>query len=156
MNCHDTHSLWMLEKAVAPEMSASMSLLLLVLARVAQVSRGRSNCAGNWHYTADGQRISYSLVNNAASDFSIPPQYNAIKLLHNNTLKGYDAASDYNPQTSHFLGLCMKVVYEKELVIKVRAMAPLPVSCSAAASLTKSSRPLQRLGLPSTPVKPPV
>ncbi|CAL5223184.1 g5658 [Coccomyxa viridis] len=72
----------------------------------------------NWHYTADGQRIPYSLVNNAASDFSIPPQYNAQKLLHNNTLKGYDAASDYNPQTSHFLGLCMKVVYEKELVIK--------------------------------------
>ena len=87
-------------------------------------------CAGNWHYTADGQRIAYSLVNNAASDFSIPPQYNALKLLHKNTLKGYDAASDYNPQTSHFLALCMKVVYEKELVIKVRVLQPL--DCPAA------------------------
>jgi hypothetical protein len=66
------------------------------------------------------------LVNNAASDFSIPAQYNAINLLHKNTLKGYDAASDYNPQTSHFLALCMKVVYEKELVIKVCHNATIP------------------------------
>ena len=82
--------------------------------------KSNSRHAGNWHYTADGNRIAYSLVNNAASDFSIPDQYDVQQLLHKNTLKGYDAASDYNPQTSHFLALCMKVVYEKELVIKVR------------------------------------
>ena len=93
--------------------------------KTVQASLSLLECAGNWHYTADGRRISYSLVNNAASDFSIPAQYNAEKLLHNNTLKGYDAASDYNPQTSHFLALCMKVVYEKEPVIKVRAMCLL-------------------------------
>lgn len=119
-------------------------LLLRRFVKVAQVSlrdvpfvhpEGRCLCAGNWHYTADGQRIAYSLVNNAASDFSIPPQYNAQKLLHNNTLKGYDAASDYNPQTSHFLGLCMKVVYEKELVIKVRMFAASAQQCFAAAWL---------------------
>ena len=89
-------------------------------------------------------------MNNAASDFSIPPQYNAQKLLHNNTLKGYDAASDYNPQTSHFLGLCMKVVYEKELVIKVCTLLLLCSNvqllqawCKTSDLCTGDGRPLQ-------------
>jgi hypothetical protein len=83
------------------------------------------------------------LVNNAASDFCIPAQYNARNLLHKNTLKGFNAASDYNPQTSHFLALCMKVVYEKELIIKVRQSAangsiPLLLLLSCAGSTLTS------------------
>ncbi len=72
--------------------------------------------------TADGRKLSYSLVNNTATDFSIPRQYSATEVLAGGAEAADGAAgpsAGYNPAVAHFLSLCMKLVYEEEGIIKV-------------------------------------
>ena len=72
--------------------------------------------------TADGRRLSYSLVNNTAPELSIPAQYSAPGLLPGLKPGGTPGAvgvDNYDPCIAHFMSLCMKLVYEKEEVIQV-------------------------------------
>ncbi len=72
---------------------------------------------------ADGRKLSYSLVNNTAPDFSIPRQYSAQTVLDEGAAElsnAEGATAGYRPELAHFLSLCMKLVYEKEEVMQVR------------------------------------
>lgn len=83
--------------------------------------------AGTWHLTADGRRLSYSLVNNIAPDLSIPAQYSAPGLLPGlapGDTAGASGVDNYDPCIAHFMALCMKLVYEKEEVIQVWVPCP--------------------------------
>lgn len=85
---------------------------------------------GNWHVMADGRKLSYSLVNNTASDFSIPRQYcvRDVLALGSSEDSGFGAANSpaegYSPSVAHFLALCMKLVYEEEDIIRVENAMP--------------------------------
>ena len=103
--------------------------------------------SGTWHVTADGQRLSYSLVNNTAPELSIPAQYSAPGLLPG--LKpgraagaaGAAGVDAYDPCIAHFMSLCMKLVYEKEAVIQVGwCCAPKQASSSTPATLRRALR----------------
>jgi hypothetical protein len=78
--------------------------------------------AGKWHYMADGHRVSYSLVNNTAPDFTIPRQY-TVEGLFSDTGMMEPAGPVHEASIRHFMSLCMKLVYEKEQVIQVRFCA---------------------------------
>lgn len=75
--------------------------------------------AGTWHTMADGSKLSYSLVNNTAPDFSIPRQYSVDKLFALGQGQAPPAGLEYSPAACHFMSLCMKLVYEKKDVIQV-------------------------------------
>ena len=70
---------------------------------------------------ADGTRIPLSLVNSTAPDFRLPSSYKLSDLPFSLKEPGYNA------QTAHFLSLCMKLVYEEDVVIQVKVgRAPQP------------------------------
>ena len=63
---------------------------------------------------ADGTKIPLSLVNSTAPDFRLPSSYKLSELPFTLEEPGYDS------QIAHFLSLCMKVVYEEDVVIQVK------------------------------------
>lgn len=63
---------------------------------------------------ADGTRIPLSLVNSTAPDFRLPTSYKLSELPFDLEEPGY------NTQLAHFLSLCMKLVYEEDVVIQVQ------------------------------------
>ena len=79
----------------------------------------------------DGRRVSYSLVNNTSPRFDVPPQYTAAAVLPG--LAAAERGADYDASVCHFLSLCMKLVYEKEEVIQVCRLRPLPLSLASSA-----------------------
>ena len=72
------------------------------------------NDVGSYHEMADGTRVPLSLVNSTAPDFRIPASYDVSDLDFNPSRE-----DGYDPQIAHFLSLCMKLVYEEDIVIEV-------------------------------------
>ena len=68
---------------------------------------------GSWYRTSSGQLYALSLVNNTATDLSVPLSH-----YHPGTLPFSAEQGGYDADVAHFMALCMRSVYEKPEVIK--------------------------------------
>lgn len=86
------------------------------------------SCTGTWHHLQKGGRAAYSLVNNTMPHFEAGPGYCASSFPSRREAGGGLLLMDL--RDSHFLSLCMKLVYEDPVIIQVLAPVPLllPIS----------------------------
>lgn len=87
--------------------------------------RERSFDTGSYHELPSGRRIPLSLVNNTAPSFDLPETYRAASLPF-----GQSRGAGYDRNVAHFLGLCMKVVYEEPAVIEVNFLRLINCYCT--------------------------
>ena len=82
----------------------------------ARASSGKSRDnfrLGSWYRTSSGQLYALSLVNNTATDLSVP-----LWRYHPGTLPFSAEQGGYDADVAHFMALCMRSVYEKPEIIK--------------------------------------